>query len=77
MSKPITKDCYILVKVIEGTWLKDADFFGKQDPFVSFKHNGIEFKTTVKDDAGKKATWNEEFKLMGIPEALELNTYDN
>lgn len=74
MSKPISKDSYILLNVIEGTWIKDADFFGKQDPFVTFNHNGVEFKTTVKDDAGLKAIWNQEFKLMDIHQALELET---
>jgi len=45
---------------------KDADAWGKQDPFVQFRYNGKVLKTSVKAGAGKEATWNEEFTLDNI-----------
>jgi hypothetical protein len=57
--------------VVEAKFIKDADFFGKQDPLMKWKHNGREFKTTTKDDAGKHAIWNETFELDALDVAVK------
>lgn len=67
--KPVNSNCYLVLTIIEATYLKDADMFGKQDPLIKFKHHGREFKTTVKDDAGKHAVWNEKFNLEDMHKA--------
>jgi len=41
------------VIIKEASFKKDADMFGKQDPFIQFKYQGAELKTDVKDNAGK------------------------
>ena len=51
---------------MRAKFLKDADVWGKQDPFVQFRYNGKMLKTSVKAGAGKEATWNEEFTLDNI-----------
>jgi hypothetical protein len=60
--------------------LKDADLMGKQDPYIKWKYGRGEFQTTVKDDAGKYARWDESFSLNGIirylDQSLELNAYE-
>lgn len=47
---------------------------------VKFKHQGREFKTTVKDDAGKHAIWNEKFELEDMKksqnQSFTLLSYD-
>jgi Ca2+-dependent lipid-binding protein len=64
----------------EATYLKDADMFGKQDPFCDFTYGGKKYKTAVQDDAGKKANFNEKFELEdlheNINESLIVNSYD-
>jgi hypothetical protein len=50
--------------------LKDADIFGNQDPFIEWKFNDKTMQTTVKDDAGKEATWDETFVLENVFEAV-------
>ena len=46
---------------MNAQFLKDFDTIGKMDPFITFKYNGKTLKTSVKANAGKNATWNEEF----------------
>ena len=52
-----------MMKIIikEASFLKDADTFGKQDPYIKFKYENKEYQTDVKDDAGKQARWDETF----------------
>ena len=69
--KPMNKKCKLDVTIIDATFLKDADMFGKQDPFIKFKYGRGEFATTVKDDAGKYAEWNEKFTLSSIEKWLD------
>ena len=64
--KPANSNCQLIVKIVEAKFLKDADIFGKQDPFMKVFHDGREFRTTTKDDAGKHAIWNESFTLEDI-----------
>ena len=62
--------------------MKDADFFGKQDPFIKFTHFGREHRTKTIDEGGKHAIFNEDFILSNIPdvlnsqEALIFNSFD-
>ena len=36
---------------------------GKQDPFLAFTYDFKEYQTAVKDDAGKKASFDDVFIL--------------
>jgi hypothetical protein len=51
---------------LKAKFHEDNDSWGKQDPFVQFRYNGRLLKTSTKSDAGKKATWNEDFTLDNI-----------
>ena len=65
-KKPLNKKCTLTIKIVDATFLKDADTFGKQDPYVKFEYGRGGFETTVKDDAGKYALVNESFTLHCI-----------
>jgi len=56
----------IELTIKSAKFYEDADAWGKQDPFIQFKYMGKLNKTSVKDDAGKKAKWNEKFILENI-----------
>ena len=44
----------------DGTFKKDHDWFGKQDPYVQLFYNDKKvYSTAVKNGAGKFAQWNE------------------
>ena len=81
-EQQIGQDAFIKLRIVEAKWLKDADFFGKQDPFVKWSHFGNEMRTTTKDEAGKHAIFNEDFILTNINGAvqsgipLKLDTFD-
>lgn len=49
--------------VVSANLTRDTETFGKMDPFTVVKYNGNEFKTTVKDSAGKTPVWNETFRI--------------
>lgn len=49
--------------VVSANLTRDTETFGKMDPFTVLKYNGHEFKTTVKDSAGKTPVWNESFRI--------------
>ena len=51
---------------MRAKFFKDADVWGKQDPFIQFRFNGKLIKTSVQAGAGKEATWNEEFTLDNV-----------
>lgn len=57
----LDKRSLLRVVIKSATFLKDMDTFGKQDPYISFKYDGKDLKTDVKDDAGLNAEWNETF----------------
>lgn len=72
----VTPDSKIQIKIVEGTWTSDADgpsaMYGKQDPFIVIKlHDKEMFKTSVKNEAGKVAEFNEEYSLTNFEEALK------
>ena len=60
-SKILDKYAMLQVIIKEATFKKDADTFGKQDPFIKFKYQGVEASTEVMDNAGKHAKFNELF----------------
>jgi len=62
----LDKKSVLRLIIKEASFLKDSDFFGKQDPYIKFVYNGTELQTDVKDDAGKQAKWDETFGLSGI-----------
>ena len=62
--------CMLDLTIVSATFLKDADTFGKQDPYIKFLYNGKEVETDVKDDAGKAAEWNENFCLPQIEQQV-------
>ena len=72
-KKQINKKCTLTIKIIDATFLKDADTFGKQDPYMKFEYGRGALETTVKDDAGKYALWNEQFVLHGVNREVEAN----
>jgi len=70
MASEPNSNCKIKLIILDAKFLKDADTWGKQDPFIQFTYDGRSMKTTVKDDAGKAAEWNEEFLLEDIAKEL-------
>ncbi len=40
------------MKVVAGKLLRNTEFIGKMDPFLSFEFNGISYKTRVQHEAG-------------------------
>ena len=63
------------LKIISATFLVDLDTFKDQDPYIWFKFAGTEYQTSVKNDAGKAAEWNETFKLQYEGESAELQLF--
>ena len=76
----VNDNCSLKLTIIEASYFKDADFFGKQDPLFKFTHHGRRFQTTIKDGAGKHAVWNETFTLENMKKAqnqtLVLTSFD-
>ena len=78
----LNSKCKLILTIIEGTWFKDADLFGKQDPYVQWMYGKEKMQSSVKDEAGKEAKWEEKFVLENIREQIlngeemVLNTYD-
>lgn len=62
----LNSKCRLLLVIKQAQFLKDADTFGKQDPYIRFLYNGKKVETEVKDDAGLQAEWNEKFCLTEV-----------
>ena len=62
----LNRNCYLKLKVVDLMTFKDADTFGKQDPLVKFKYDDEYISTKVANNAGKQATFNEDFKLKNV-----------
>jgi Ca2+-dependent lipid-binding protein len=62
----LDKRSMLRVVIKSATFLRDADMVGKQDPYITFKYKDKELRTSVKDGAGKQATWDETFQLPSI-----------
>ena len=56
----------LILTIVRATFVKNHDTFKNQDPYFKFKYNGKQFKTSVKNNAGKAATWEESFTLENI-----------
>ena len=46
----------------------EGDVMGKQDPYLAFEYEGRMFKTSVQDDAGKSAKYDDVFLLDNVEE---------
>ena len=55
---------------MECAWLKDADTFGQQDPYIKWMFRGKPVSTSVKDGAGTHAVFHESFELEMISDAV-------
>lgn len=63
---PLNKKCKLQITIVEAKFLKDEDLVGKQDPYITFQYGRILKKTTVAEDAGMHAIFNEKFLLSDI-----------
>ena len=54
----------IEITIISATYLINLDIGKAQDPYVWFNFNGVDHQTTVKDEAGLAAEWNEKFNIQ-------------
>lgn len=81
-SSKLDKKSLLKIIIKEAQFMKDADTFGKQDPYIQFMYQDKQLKTDVKDDAGKHAKWDETFLLPSISSqvrdggALVFEVYD-
>lgn len=51
------------ITVIEARLTRDTETFGKMDPYCKISTRQQNFKTAVKNGAGKTPTWNETFQV--------------
>ena len=56
----------IKIYVIDASFLKDGDTFGKQDPYVQFNFGDKTLETDVIDDGGLYAKFDTTFLLPGV-----------
>jgi len=42
---------------------RDVEMFGKMDPYCKINYREADFKTKVKQNAGKHPVWNENFDI--------------
>lgn len=70
MPTRLNNKCRLELTIVAGTWFKDADMFGKQDPYVQWMYGKEKMQTSVKDEAGKEAQWDEKFVLKNIREQI-------
>ena len=49
--------------MIEARLTRDTEAFGKMDPYVKISTRQQQFKTNVKDGAGKQPVWNQTFNV--------------
>jgi Ca2+-dependent lipid-binding protein len=43
MKLPLNENSTLTINIIDATFIKDADTFGKQDPYIKFQFAGIQF----------------------------------
>lgn len=70
-AHPLNKKCKVQITIIEAKFLKDADTFGKMDPYLTFKYGRVTRQTKVAEDAGKHAIFNERFMLTNVKAEIE------
>lgn len=67
-----------MIKVIAGKLLRDTEFIGKMDPYVTVEYRGNKHKTCVIQGGGKKPIWNDKFELevMSMGDDIKFSCYD-
>jgi Ca2+-dependent lipid-binding protein len=75
MERKLNRNCKLKVIVERAEFKKDADTFGKQDPFVVIECSSYKYQTKVIDEGGKKPVWNEEFMLREIINEVEKGSF--
>ena len=53
----------LALTVIEARLTRDTETFGKMDPYVKISTRQQNFKTAVKNGAGKTPVWNQTFNI--------------
>ena len=66
------------ISCLDGVFTRDVGgMFDKMDPFVVFSLSERKAQTTVKQDAGSKAIWNENLEIeRNIEDELRIEVYD-
>ena len=64
--------------VIEARLTRDTETFGKMDPYVKISTRQQNFKTAVKNGAGKTPMWNQTFNIdvKYIGDDMTVQVYD-
>jgi len=76
-------NCKLKITIVRAHFKKDADFIGKQDPFVEIQCAGKTYKTKVIEEGGKDVEWNEIFEMTEIIQEvtngnkLHIKAYDS
>ena len=68
----------LALTVIEARLTRDTETFGKMDPYVKIACRQQQFRTNVKNGAGKTPVWNQTFNIdvKYIGDDLHLEVYD-
>ena len=68
----------LALTVIEARLTRDTETFGKMDPYVKISSRQQQFKTNVKNGAGKTPIWNQTFNIdvKYIGDDLHLEVFD-
>ncbi len=68
----------LALTIIEARLTRDTETFGKMDPYVKISTRQQNFKTLVKNGAGKTPVWNQTFNIdvKYIGDDLHLEVYD-
>lgn len=68
----------LTLKIVKAQLERDTEAFGKMDPFCVIKYGTKEYRTQVKDEAGKTPVWNQEFKFFvdNIQKDLVMTVFD-
>ena len=68
----------LALTVIEARLTRDTETFGKMDPYVKISSRQQQFKTNVKNGAGKTPVWNQTFNIevKYIGDDLNLEVFD-
>lgn len=68
----------LALTAIEARLTRDTEAIGKMDPFVRITYGQQQFKTIVKDEAGKNPVWNETFQIdvRYIGDELKIEVID-
>ena len=68
----------LALTVIEARLTRDTETFGKMDPYVKISTRQQQFKTAVKNGAGKTPMWNQTFNIdvKYIGDDMTVQVYD-